>query len=52
MVPAPMLSSEKVPWPKLGRKDAWLTIDTWGVRGTDLLILKGHWPKPLPWPLK
>src|SRR5262249_56206114 len=21
-----------------------------GVGGTDLHILKGHWPKPLPWP--
>ena len=28
-----------------------IRIDSCGVCGTDLHILKGHWPKPLPWPI-
>ncbi len=39
-----------VPWPKVGRKAALIQIGACGVCGTDLHILKGHWPKPLPWP--
>ena len=41
---------ETVPWPKVPRKAALLQIGACGVCGTDLHILKGHWPKPLPWP--
>jgi threonine dehydrogenase-like Zn-dependent dehydrogenase len=32
-------------------KAALIRIDACGVCGTDLHILKGHWPKPLPWPI-
>ncbi|MEA2933455.1 MAG: hypothetical protein QOD74_101 [Variibacter sp.] len=39
-----------VPWPEVGRKSALIQIGACGVCGTDLHILKGHWPKPLPWP--
>lgn len=39
-----------VPRPKVGRKAALIRIGACGVCGTDLHILKGHWPKPLPWP--
>jgi D-arabinose 1-dehydrogenase-like Zn-dependent alcohol dehydrogenase len=40
----------KVPWPKVGPKAALIQVGACGVCGTDLHILKGHWPKPLPWP--
>ena len=40
----------EVPWPKVGRKGALIKVAACGVCGTDLHILKGHWPKPLPWP--
>ena len=40
----------EVPWPKVGRKAALVKVAACGVCGTDLHILKGHWPKPLPWP--
>src|ERR1700687_3080689 len=39
-----------VPWPKIPNKAALIKIGACGVCGTDLHILKGHWPKPLPWP--
>src|SRR2546429_7038889 len=39
-----------VPWPQVGKKAALIQIGACGVCGTDLHILKGHWPKPLPWP--
>ncbi len=39
-----------VPWPKVGNKAALIKIGACGVCGTDLHILKGHWPKQLPWP--
>jgi len=39
-----------VPWPNVPRKAALIQIGACGVCGTDLHILKGHWPKPLPWP--
>jgi threonine dehydrogenase-like Zn-dependent dehydrogenase len=41
---------QSVPWPEIGRKAALIKIGACGVCGTDLHILKGHWPKPLPWP--
>jgi threonine dehydrogenase-like Zn-dependent dehydrogenase len=39
-----------VPWPKIPDKAALIQIGACGVCGTDLHILKGHWPKQLPWP--
>jgi hypothetical protein len=39
-----------VPWPQVGKKAALIQIGACGVCGTDLHILKGNWPKPLPWP--
>src|SRR5262250_2912516 len=39
-----------VPWPKVLKNAALIQIGACGVCGTDLHILKGHWPKPLPWP--
>jgi threonine dehydrogenase-like Zn-dependent dehydrogenase len=41
---------QTVPRPKVGPKAALIQIGACGVCGTDLHILKGHWPKPLPWP--
>ena len=40
----------EVPWPKVPPKGALIQIGACGVCGTDQHILKGHWPKPLPWP--
>jgi threonine dehydrogenase-like Zn-dependent dehydrogenase len=40
----------EVPWPKIGPKAALIQIGACGVCGTDQHILKGHWPKQLPWP--
>ena len=40
----------QVRWPKISRKAALIQIGACGVCGTDLHILRGHWPKPLPWP--
>ena len=40
----------EVPRPRIGPKAALIRIGACGVCGTDLHILKGHWPKPLPWP--
>jgi threonine dehydrogenase-like Zn-dependent dehydrogenase len=39
-----------VPWPDIPAKAALIKVGACGVCGTDLHILKGHWPKPLPWP--
>jgi len=39
-----------VPWPKIPKKAALIQIGACGVCGTDLHILKGHWPRELPWP--
>jgi threonine dehydrogenase-like Zn-dependent dehydrogenase len=36
--------------PQLGDRSGLIAIDACGVCGTDLHILAGHWPKPLPWP--
>ena len=41
---------ETVPRPKIPDKAALIEIGFCGVCGTDLHILRGHWPKPLPWP--
>lgn len=40
-----------VPRPRVPDRAALIRIDACGVCGTDLHILRGHWPKPLPWPL-
>ncbi len=40
-----------VPRPAVPARAALIRIDACGVCGTDLHILRGHWPKPLPWPL-
>lgn len=40
----------EVAWPKVPPKGALIQIAACGVCGTDQHILKGHWPKPLPWP--
>jgi len=40
-----------VPRPKVPEWAALIRIGACGVCGTDLHILRGHWPKPLPWPL-
>ena len=37
--------------PKVPDRAALIRIEACGVCGTDLHILRGHWPKPLPWPL-
>ena len=39
-----------VPRPEVPEKAALIEVGACGVCGTDLHILKGHWPKPLPWP--
>ena len=41
---------ETVPWPAVPSNAALIKIGACGVCGTDQHILKGHWPKPLPWP--
>jgi threonine dehydrogenase-like Zn-dependent dehydrogenase len=40
----------EVPKPEVPPKAALIRIAACGVCGTDLHILKGHWPRPLPWP--
>lgn len=40
----------EVPRPEVPDQAALIRIAACGVCGTDLHILKGHWPKPLPWP--
>jgi len=45
---APVIRS--VPRPKVPANAALLTVAACGVCGTDLHILAGHWPKPLPRP--
>ena len=37
--------------PAVPDRAAFIRIEACGVCGTDLHILRGHWPKPLPWPL-
>ena len=37
--------------PEIPDRAALIRIEACGVCGTDLHILRGHWPKPLPWPL-
>ena len=36
--------------PEPSAKAALIEVAACGVCGTDLHILKGHWPRPLPWP--
>jgi threonine dehydrogenase-like Zn-dependent dehydrogenase len=36
--------------PNVPAKAALFTVGACGVCGTDLHILAGHWPRPLPWP--
>jgi threonine dehydrogenase-like Zn-dependent dehydrogenase len=36
--------------PAIPKNAALMQVGACGVCGTDLHILKGHWPKPLPWP--
>jgi threonine dehydrogenase-like Zn-dependent dehydrogenase len=40
-----------VPRPIVPDRGALIRIEACGVCGTDLHILAGHWPHPLPWPL-
>lgn len=40
-----------VPRPTVSDRAGLIRVDACGVCGTDLHILRGHWPKPLPWPL-
>jgi threonine dehydrogenase-like Zn-dependent dehydrogenase len=42
---------QRVPRPAVPKKAALIRIEACGVCGTDLHILQGHWPKPLPWPI-
>jgi D-arabinose 1-dehydrogenase-like Zn-dependent alcohol dehydrogenase len=39
-----------VPRPKISSNAALIKVGACGVCGTDLHILKGRWPKQLPWP--
>ena len=41
---------QTVPRPDVPDRAALIQIGACGVCGTDLHILKGHWPGPLPWP--
>jgi len=43
---------QTVPRPDVPDKAALIEVGACGVCGTDLHILKGHWPKPLLWPFK
>jgi D-arabinose 1-dehydrogenase-like Zn-dependent alcohol dehydrogenase len=40
----------EVPRPQVPARAALIRIAACGVCGTDLHILNGHWPTPLPWP--
>ncbi|MBI2941637.1 MAG: zinc-binding dehydrogenase [Chloroflexi bacterium] len=40
-----------VPRPTVPARAALIRVHACGICGTDLHILKGHWPKPLPWPI-
>jgi D-arabinose 1-dehydrogenase-like Zn-dependent alcohol dehydrogenase len=41
---------QSVSWPRVPDKAAHIKIGACGVCRTDLHILRGHWPKKLPWP--
>ena len=41
----------RVPRPDVTARSALIRIEACGVCGTDLHILRGHWPGELPWPL-
>ena len=49
--PGTAVRIRSVPRPDITEKAGLIQISACGVCGTDLHILKGHWPKPLPWPL-
>jgi threonine dehydrogenase-like Zn-dependent dehydrogenase len=42
---------ERVARPAVPPRAALVRIEACGVCGTDLHILRGHWPRPLPWPI-
>jgi threonine dehydrogenase-like Zn-dependent dehydrogenase len=39
-----------VPYPEIPDRAGLIQVGACGVCGTDLHILQGHWPRPLPWP--
>ena len=41
---------QSVPYPQVPARAGLIEVEACGVCGTDLHILQGHWPKPLPWP--
>ncbi len=41
----------RVPRAQVPKRGALIRIEACGVYGTNLRILRGHWPQPLPWPL-
>ena len=41
---------ETVPHPTVPDQAGLIQVGACGVCGTDLHILRGHWPRPLPWP--
>ena len=41
---------QTVPRPAVPKQAGLIEMGACGVCGTDLHILQGHWPKPLPWP--
>ena len=43
---------QTVPRPEIPAKAALIQVGACGICGTDLHILQGHWPKPLPWGLR
>ena len=49
--PEPGVWLEEVPVPGYGIDEVLIRIERPGICGTDLHILAGHWPRPLPWPL-
>jgi threonine dehydrogenase-like Zn-dependent dehydrogenase len=49
--PATSPEIHEVSRPDVPDNAALIRIAACGVCGTDLHILRGHWPKPLPWPL-
>ena len=40
---------QSVPYPQVPARAGLIEVEAFGVCGTDLHILQGHWPKPLPW---
>ncbi len=48
--PGSLARIQAVPRPKVPDHAALIAIGACGVCGTDLHILRGHWPQQLPWP--